>query len=219
VLHDLLSHVCRPVVEGVYLQESKAEANKLLERLLNQNEQAFGLFYLHPDDEIGINVPSIALLRVTVTLRVDHYEVLKRARRGRLSSEFQNKLGWLVGNLFSRIGTQDWNDSPERKKEFESLVKNHLEAGELYQPIWVREPLVVAAKEKGIQLDRIPKQELVAILDANRAPSAKEAAADHALKVIKEVMSDISEEDLARIRNRLLNDALFSKVFKSSQFD
>jgi hypothetical protein len=103
VLHDFLSHVCIPVVEGVYLQETKGEARRLLERLFNQNEQALGLFYLHPDAGAGIDDASVALLRVTVTLRAEHYGVLRLSRRGRLCSEFRSKLGWLVGNLYSLL--------------------------------------------------------------------------------------------------------------------
>jgi len=88
VLHDLLSHICKTLTPGVYFKESKSQAKMLLERLFGQNEQALGLFYLHPDNDAGITVPAVAMLRISVTLRADHYNILKQARRGRLTTEF-----------------------------------------------------------------------------------------------------------------------------------
>jgi hypothetical protein len=218
VLHDFLTHVCRPVVEGVYLQETKAEAYRLLERLFNQNEQALGLFYFHPDVEAGIAIPSVALLRVTVTLRVEHYDVLKQARRGRLCAEFRSKLGWLVGNLYSRIGTQDWSEPPERSKDLERLVKQYLDAGEpSYGPVWVPETLVSAAKERGVEVERLERDKVASTLEAHRPPPAKTQVIDQMLRVLKEVVPTTDEDTLTRIKNRLGNDSLFAKAVRSAK--
>lgn len=96
--------------QSVLLRERKSVAKEFLHRLIDQNEQSRGLFYLHPSADAGIAVASLAFLRVTITLRQEHYDVLARCRVGRLQPEFSNKLGWLVGNLYSRIGTPDWDD-------------------------------------------------------------------------------------------------------------
>lgn len=216
VLHDFLAHVCRPVVEGVYLQGTKAEAYRLLERLFNQNEQGLGLLYFHPDVEAGIAIPSVALLRVTVTLRVEHYHVLRQARRGRLCAEFRSKLGWLVGNLYSRIGTQDWSEPPERRKDLERLVKQYLDAGDpSYGPVWVSETLVSAAREGGVEVERLERDKVASTLEAHRPPPAKTQVIDQMLRVLKEVVPTVDEEMLARIKNRLGNDALFAKAVRS----
>jgi hypothetical protein len=220
VLHDFLQHVCRPVVEGVYLQETKGEARRLLERLFNQNEQSLGLFYLHPDREAGIDISSVSLLRVTVTLRVEHYDVLRQARRGRLCSEFRSKLGWLVGNLYSRIGTEDWSDPPERNKEMEALVKKYLETGDdELKPVWVPGRWVSAAKEKGIQVESLGRKEASSVLEANRPPEAKAQAIDQAIRVLREVLPVISEETVSRIRNRLNNDPLFARALRAARLE
>jgi hypothetical protein len=218
VLHDFLSHVCRPVVEGVYLQETKGEACRLLERLFNQNEQALGLFYFHPDVEAGIADPSVSLLRVTVTLKVEHYHVLRQARRGRLCAEFRSKLGWLVGNLYSRIGTQDWSEPPERRKDLESLVKQYLDPGEpSYGPVWVPESCVTAARQRGVELERLERDKVSSTLEVYRPTPAKIQVIEQVLRVLREVLATIDKDTLTRIKNRLGNDSLFAKAVRSAK--
>ena len=94
LIATVLDKVCNKVSERVYSTDSKAAAHDLVTRIFNQNEQAFGLFYLHPDEAVKIAEEAVALLRVTVTLpTLDHYKILQEARCGRLLPEFRNKLG------------------------------------------------------------------------------------------------------------------------------
>ena len=220
VIHDLLSIVCRTAGTGVYFKETKGAGRQLLERLFNQNEQSLGLFYLHPDVSAGIAIPSISLLRVSVTLRVDHYQILKEARRGRLSSEFRSKLGWLVGNLYSRIGTQDWFENSERNKALNILIKQFLDAEEeAYGLLWVPENWVKAANEKGVQLEKLDRDQIGPVLEAHKPPSAKSQVIDNAIRVLKDVMPPIDDATLQRFRNRLSNDSLLAKAVRSAKFE
>ncbi len=68
--------------------EKKQRMQDLLRRLLNQNEQALGLFYLHQDHEAGVFENSVAFLRVTIAYKRENYEILKDARKGRLDPNF-----------------------------------------------------------------------------------------------------------------------------------
>jgi len=215
VIHNLLSVACRTVGNGVYTKETKGAASQLLERLFNQNEQSLGLFYLHPDRSSGIDIPSVCLIRVGVTLRVDHYPILKEARRGRLSSEFRSKLGWLVGNLYSRIGTQDWYETQERAKELKVLIKQFL--GDIqgsHGPIWVPESWVMAASEKGIQVGKLERDSILPTLEANKPISAKDQVVEHTVRVLQDVLQPIDDELLKKFRNRLANDPLFAKALR-----
>ena len=217
VLHDLLACVCEPVAAHVYVQETKVEANRLLERLFNQNEQALGLFYLHPDAEAGISVPSIALLRVGVTLRVAHYDILVRSRRGRLQPEFTAKLGWLVGNLYARVGTPDWTETRERRRELKALIQSTLGPSDPeVAPRWVRQSWVRAAEDKGVELQDLPPDQLEAAIQKHKPPTPKRLAIQQAERIISEVMPGITGEQLRRVRNRLDNDPLFAKALRSA---
>ena len=80
-----------------------------LSRLANNNDPNY--FFLRADNSQGLTADCCACLRVTVPLRVEHYAVLLKAKTGQLKEVFQAKLGWLVGNNYSRVGTPDWAEA------------------------------------------------------------------------------------------------------------
>lgn len=218
VLHDFLAHVCKPVAVRVYLHESKGEANRLLQRIFNQNEHALGLFYLHEDANAGIAVPSVALLRVGITLRVEHYDLLVQSRRGRLGPEFTAKLGWLVANLYSRVGTPDWSEPQEREKQLKALIQDTLDADDSdAAPLWVRESWVQEALSKGVELAKLSRSELEAELEKHKPPTAKERVIERAAEIFSEIAPEVTVDQLKKISNRLNNDQIFAKAMKSAK--
>lgn len=150
VLPGLVSEICAFKNTQIFRSESKLEAKEFVSRVLDQNEQARGLFYLHPSADAGIATASVAFLRVTITLRQEHYELLQRCRVGRLEPEFTNKLGWLVGNLYSRVGTPDWADK-EGEKRKELLVNEYLEDA-IPESNWVPDSWINAAVTQSVDL-------------------------------------------------------------------
>ena len=108
VAPGLFESIGKAITPGVFAASAKPRALELLKRIFNQNEQALGLFYLHPDTAVGIGEPAVAFLRVTVSVRAQHYPTLTQARSGRFKEEFRAKLGWLLGNLYARPATPDW---------------------------------------------------------------------------------------------------------------
>ncbi len=215
VLLDLLDMECNPVARGVYTAETKLQAKKLLERILNQNEQAMGLFYLHDDADAGIAVPSVALLRVTIAVRSQHYDLLREARRGRLAEAFRNRLGWLVGNIFSRVAVQDWHERPNGTKELRKLVDQHLRPDEAtHAPLWVPTAQVDEAKRRYIALESLPRGDIVKTLAALEPPPPLDQAIDAVRRVVEGALPDLSEDHIETIAQRLRNDATFAKVIK-----
>ncbi len=250
-LSQFFDNVCDKVSSRVYSKQSKSEAYQLLRRILNQNEHALGLFYLHPDtDTIGISDYAIALLRVSVALGAkEHYEVLQKARMGRLAGQFRNKLGWLVGNLYSRVGTPDWNDQKGGDKQMEDLVHRLIDS-EYFA--WVSKAWVDAAEKAGVSVAALPKEELIPILEKHRPPPFKEQIADAASKEVDNVISSLpaqilseinrhlslkgdEKEDLKsaleqivslhcesiprKVRNRLVNNSVVSKAISREELD
>lgn len=210
VLQKLLTYVCHQLASSVFDRDDKAEARKFLERLFNQNEQSLGLFYLHPDADAGIAVPTVAFLRVCVTLLATHYDVLLEARRGRLCPEFQSKVGWLVGNLYSRVGTRDWH-----RGELDSQVKRLLDDKELV--LWTLASAVQDARNAGEQIDDLDTRSLEKLLESYQPPSFREVAIKQVESVICEVLPSASDVDVRRIRNRLANDQTFAAAVRSGK--
>jgi hypothetical protein len=150
VLPSMIQELSGSRYQSILLRERKSVAEEFLERLIDQNEQARGLFYLHPAADAGIAVASLAFLRVTITLRQEHYDILTNCRVGRLQPEFSNKLGWLVGNLYSRIGTPDWKDKAGDESG-SNLVKHYL-SDVAPEHKWVPEAWVREAEKKEVDL-------------------------------------------------------------------
>jgi len=192
-LSQFFDNVCQKVADGVYFEHSKTAALQLLERILNQNEQALGLFYLHPDsDTIGIADYAVALLRVSVAVRAkEHYQLLQGVRTGRLSAEFRNKLGWLVGNLYSRVGTPDWSDKEEGEIEMNRIIQQLVESDPYF---WVRRSLVNAVRKAGVSVERIPSTELPSVLREHDPGPFKEQIAEAAKLEASKVLSRVPEQ-------------------------
>ena len=88
LLPKLLNGVCTTKVKGVYDEDHLDRAVTKITTLINQNEQGLGYFYLHPivneeDDDITdvLATRSVAMLRVKISLRREHYDVLLQSRR------------------------------------------------------------------------------------------------------------------------------------------
>jgi len=79
------------------------------DRLLDNNEP--GYFYLHEDVSLGLSGHNCAFLALSVALRTCHYDLCFRAKVAQLKEPFQAKLGWLTGNMYSRVGTEEWDDN------------------------------------------------------------------------------------------------------------
>jgi len=84
-----------------------AKLASFTEKLLNNNATEY--FYLHEDAGMGFGESCVAFLRLSIAIKTkEHYETCLKAKILELDDTFKAKLGWLVGNIYSRVGTQDW---------------------------------------------------------------------------------------------------------------
>lgn len=214
VLPRLLSQVAKPVADGVFRNSSKLEVKRFLGRLFDQNEQSLGLFYLHSDADVGVAEPAVVFLRITVSLRVQHYEAMLEARRGRLTQEFQGKFGWLLGNLYSRVAAHDWAEMSGGEAQLRNMIEEHLEeqlpgAG----PIWIDDEVYDAAVENKVQFAERKRDELMRDLERCRPAPRIERIVDAVLAEATRVL-DPEDEQSVRLRNRLLNNGTLRKLLK-----
>ncbi len=80
---------------------------QLVERVYNNTESDY--FFLYKEDALNFSKSMVAYLKVSIALKSEkHYQKLLDAKVLELSDEFKAKLGWLVGNMYSRVGTTDW---------------------------------------------------------------------------------------------------------------
>jgi hypothetical protein len=205
VIQKIFRDFAVPTSNGVLPSSSKGEVRRFLERLFNQNEQGAGLFYLHKDADSGIGEPAVAFLRVTVALRADHYEPLLQARVGRLTSEFRAKLGWLIGNLYARPATRDWNENPEDKKAVDGLISQFISRGR-----WIDDEVIAIARAERLDLMTATDQ----MIERLRPQSREERALTEIRSELKRVAVDLDENVIKKLENRLRNSGKFKKLFR-----
>lgn len=205
VIYKIFANVAEPAGNGVFRASKKSEGRRVIERLLNQNEQSIGLFFLYPDADAGIAEPAVAFLRVTVALRADHYETLRAARIGRLGPTFRAKLGWLIGNLYVRPATPDWADHKGGQKAFDDLVRQF--TGEAR---WIDDEILDKASAAGVDLTTASPE----ALETFRPPSRIDRALDELERELTQVAPDLDTERLIKLKNRLRNNGKFTKLFK-----
>jgi len=218
ILPTLLDGTCEKVeigdqlVPGVYTSETKQKAEQRLERILNQNAQVEGVFYLHPDAGVEITEHCVALLQVSVAIRAyEHYDKLTRARSGRLNEQFQSKLGWLIGNLFSRIATQDGEREHQNRLITEFLVEKNNTLGCTFR--WIPRQKARTARRQNLDITGKTIDE-VADLIKEMPSHPRELAVETVLTTIKSIMPYTSGDELDTLKNRLMADAVFGTLFK-----
>jgi hypothetical protein len=104
--------------------KAQARLAMFLESLLDNNKE--GYFYLHQDVGLGIAQNCCAFLQLSVALKAEHYDLCLAAKIAELTEPFQAKLGYLVGHMYNRVGTAEWDDNcPDNpvRKAAASLLK------------------------------------------------------------------------------------------------
>ena len=87
----------------------ESEVEKFLERLFNNNESSY--FYLEPETAHGLSEPMCAMLPLGIAFKAEHFQTFLDAKVLGLDDSFQAKLGWLLGQSYSRVGTRDFEPS------------------------------------------------------------------------------------------------------------
>jgi hypothetical protein len=185
---------------------SNKDRNKLdmfLHRLLNNNEKDY--FYLHEETTVGI-YSSCAFLRLSIAIRADeHYRTCQEARIASLKTEFQSKLGWLVGYVFARVGTMDW-ERPALLAMVKKILKENI--------IWLDEDKIRAANISDEEIDALPPEELVKRIEAAKVSKKKE-------QVIAAILTELQAgefvrtEDVEKIKVRLRGAETVSALLKN----
>jgi hypothetical protein len=184
---------------GHFADESRRNTIiQFVERLLNNNDPAY--FYLHADLDAGLPEAHCTFLRLSIAVRSrDHFESCLAAKFLQLRPEFQAKLGWLVGNLYSRVGTSDWSNV-EPDAVFDKRVSDLVESIATWIPRRIFDKVV---KELQGRAGPIPIEDVRQAIEKYRKRSRKDDALD-AIRAI--AAGEIAEEHLDRFILRIRND-------------
>lgn len=99
--------------------EAAIYARQVLEKLVHNTYD--GYFFIPKDSHSRITEDMLAFLPLSIALRVTHFDECLRAKVAELRDIFEAKVGWLTGNLYSRVGTPDIEEvdgAEDIKKQF-----------------------------------------------------------------------------------------------------
>ena len=133
----------------------REKVEQFLSRLLNNNAEEF--FYLHPHQyagmQVGMTEGHCAFLALSIAIKSDlHYTTCLDAKILQLNDSFQHKLGWLVGKMYSRVGTPDWVPDVCTEDDFKKTIDSVLDSA----CVWI-EPTV--KKQLSRALKKVPPLE------------------------------------------------------------
>jgi hypothetical protein len=112
---------------GVIRKKVEEKLVLFLSSLLDNNQDSY--FYLHQDVGLGIHQNCCAFLPLSVTLKIEHYQLCLEAKIAQLTDTFQAKLGSIIGNMYSRVAAPEWNEYyPDRTvaQEVAAVLKRTL---------------------------------------------------------------------------------------------
>jgi hypothetical protein len=205
--HELLKN-SEPGAQPYASNRVKKLFEEFLSRLFNNNEANY--FYLRKQPDKNLSDDMCAILSLSIAIKTMHYDECIKARILQVDDLFQAKLGWLVGQRYSRVGTPDWDKSAV-DREIESLIKK--------TAIWLDDQTInniskeiasikSTAPETLVDTDRL--KELV-----KNAPDKKESAINVLFEILVEQNILPAEKDPKKLalRRVLRSNSRFSNFF------
>jgi hypothetical protein len=186
--------------------KSRNKISDFLQRLFNNNET--GYFYL---DSVDTELPAdcAAFLNLSIAIKSDlHFATCLDAKILQLTDTFQAKLGWLVGQMFSRVGTPDW--------EAEALNRK-VRAAVSDAAIWVDDAKIDAVEAAyrdiaGGDVERIMTAAEVTSVVA-KVPTRKQMVLGQAGVVIAEFLKN-DDAQVRKLVRRLESDSALTTLLK-----
>jgi hypothetical protein len=199
VVSEYLSKQSRPIKNAhfnFFTKGSLSKTRQLLERYLNNTEPEH--FFLPRAGNEKLPEDLLVHLRLSIALRKDHYDVLARSKIAELQDIFQAKLGWLKGNIYSRVATPDIEEQGENAAEFKSRFYDE----------YIPSGRIVSLSQ--LQADRL--RELVA---AKHKHLARELTSEEVLELVREQVTT----DIDILASKIVERMVRSKVIDAGDKD
>jgi len=164
--------------KGNFVSKSKkGRFSEFLAAIINNNHTDY--FFLHKETQLGLADNYVAFLRLTIPIKCDlHYQTCLEAKIGQLNENFRAKLGWLTGNLYSRVATSDWD-----RNEAQALIEDFLKGS----AFWVDGKKLEQLREKlkGQNLNTITEHDLHELIGEIRIVTQKEKVIESLRKILE----------------------------------
>lgn len=182
--------------------KKKDRAYQFLERLYNNTESDY--FFLYQEEALALHENMIALLRCSVPLNSDSfYGVCLEAKTIELADEFKAKLGWLLGDIYSRVGTTDWESIMTQRERVDMINK------ELVSHCIISQRQRIQALKKILEENEVP---IADFLENFPIETNYEKAINAIEKIVKEPNNSISEDMANLLIQKIRNNATLKSL-------
>lgn len=191
----------------VLTMKTNTKTREFLHRLFNNNESNF--FYLHAEGT-PLQQDCVAFLNLSIAIKTDlHLKTCLDAKILQLTDTFQAKLGWLVGQLYSRVGTQDWDHAAVKKKIDNMLsdIAIWIDDGKL-KPLESRFKAASISQQDVVWTSDDIKNALLEI------PTRKQAVVKQAGAISDEVLKSANKTVTFKLRRALNDDEELSSLIE-----
>lgn len=198
-------------IKGKLCDKNKRDyLQKFLERLFNNNEPEY--FYLHEDSSKGLSGSYVAFLRLAVSLKSSvHYKTCLDAKILELDEIFQAKLGWLVGNMYSRVGTPDWTPDTMSEEQFEDMIDGILGKNIL----WIDRAIIKEIKRKLVGASELSEEQIREIMAQISIPSKEDVFFKTFETMLnKRKNTELQEQSIKELILQIKNDPVISSILK-----
>lgn len=194
---------------GMYDIAKRELASQLLERLLNNEEKNF--FFFKAGSHPSIAEDLCAFLPLSVALKSDHYAALVEAKVAQLDPLFAAKLGWLVGNQYSRVATPDLEETGQGEAKAEFLTRK-LGQNWISGTRWKELGRRLKARQRAEDNFKITPATAAEMLKG--VPDDMELLADRAMEIARTSGLLAGDDDRKKLRNLLMNDPALRSIAK-----
>ena len=201
----------------VFPEHKRVWMEDFIAKLLNNNLPEY--FYLEPEAALGIDKPYVAYLALSVAIKSKHYQICKRARLARLEEIFGAKLGWLVGNMYSRVATPDWLTAKfGNKQDFGEKVHEIVADSAGWVPEVLFSRLNAEQKKRRVETgDKsyvLRQEEIERIKDEYviERNMKQETVTNFVVEEVAKVIEGVKEEKLEELKSNLLNSQKLQRL-------
>lgn len=183
----------------------KSLFDQFLRKIFNNNDPRY--FYIRRQEDKHISQDMCAIISLSISIKSVHYSECTEARILQLDNVFQAKLGWLAGQRYSRVATQDWD-----AKNLQNEVNNVLTREAIWIPNDQLKKVHNAVKLIEQQNKVVDTEQLAQIL--TELPSKKQQAIDAIMEILaSQAVLPVEEPKKKILRNKLQNDQTLSQFF------
>lgn len=180
---------------------------EFLRKIFNNNDSNH--FFLKAETDSGLHKDCCTHLHLSISIRAyEHYDVCLDAKIVELKENFRAKLGWMVGNLYARVGTVDYVPTAiPTPAEFNLFIEDQMSG----YVGWIEQKIYAKFRQKTDALSSI--DEINEAISAEKKQLKEKLLLQLAASISKSASLNSSQQE--QIKNVLAQNALIQKALDS----